>query len=544
MARIIPDIIVSPDAPASERKCFDALRDSLDASYTVLYDVAWLGRGDHEGSQGQCDFLVLHPERGVLVIETKGGTPRRDVGGQWYSSGADAEHAIEDPYQQANRSKFALRDYVRRSDNAAVANTCWGHAVWFPDAKAPNDCGPNAHPAITLDYGANDDPQVAIERAFDYWAGLERGPSPGNDAVARVVRALGRPVTLRVPLAVAIQAEAAEERRLTEEQYRLLGMIDRQKRVSISGPAGSGKTMLAMEQCRRFSAAGLRTLYVCYNLRLAGFVSGELEAVVGVTASNFHELVETMAVEAGITLPPNDERTSEYFNQQSADILFDIAAAGDPLFDALVVDEAQDFHDWWLTALEALLDSEGREVIFLDSNQQIFGRQGRTALLEESLRLTVNCRTTKAIHRALAQYHIGDAVDCTGPDGRAPKHIAVNSDRNETREVQRELFHLTSEDEIALNRIVILTPRHATSHWKEGQGLGNFRLTWDDRRNEGTQVLCATIQSFKGMESDIVLITEMSKVRESQEREMWYTALSRARHHVVVFDLAEDAQPA
>ena len=81
MARMIPDVIVSPDAPASERKCFDALRDSLDASYTVLYDVAWLGRGDHEGSQGQCDFLVLHPERGVLVIETKGGTPRRDVGG-------------------------------------------------------------------------------------------------------------------------------------------------------------------------------------------------------------------------------------------------------------------------------------------------------------------------------------------------------------------------------------------------------------------------------------------------------------------------------
>ena len=252
--------------------------------------------------------------------------------------------------------------------------------------------------------------------------------------------------------------------------------------------------------------------------------------------------METIAVEAGITLPSKDERTSEYYNQQSADVLFDIAVAGGPQFDALVIDEAQDFHDWWLTALEALLEPEGREVVFLDSNQQIFGRQGRTALLEESLRLTVNCRSTKAIHRALAQYHIGDAVDCTGPDGRPPKHIAVSSDRSEAREVQRELFHLTSEDEVALNRIVILTPRHETSHWKEGDKLGNFTLTWDDRRNEGTQVLCATIQSFKGMESDIVLITEMSKVRGNQEREMWYTALSRACHHVVVFDLAEDTQ--
>ena len=37
----------------------------------------------------------------------------------------------------------------------------------------------------------------------------------------------------------------------------------------------------------------------------------------------------------------------------------------------------------------------------------------------------------------------------------------------------------------------------------------------------------------------VVLITEMSKVHRNQEREMWYTALSRARHHVVVFDLAD-----
>jgi hypothetical protein len=536
VARMIPEAIVSAEAPASERRCFEALRDGLDGSYTVLYDVAWLGRGDHEGSQGQCDFVVLHPRRGILVLEVKGGTPRREAGGQWYSAGATGDHRIDDPYQQANRSKFALRDYIRSVGNSGPASATWGHAVWFPDARAPADCGPHSHEAVTLDYRAHGQIAETIDRTYAYWAGDGGRPALGADGVSQIVRAVGRPITLRVPLALAIQAEASEERRLTEEQYRLLGMVDRRRRVAISGPAGSGKTMLAMEQCRRFDAGGLETLYVCFNRRLANFVEKEVQSLASVTANTFHGLVDVLAAEAGIALPPQDERTSEYFDQRSADILFDVASQRGPRFDALVVDEAQDFHDWWLTAVEALLRPDGRQVVFLDSNQQIFRRQGRASLIEESLRLTVNCRTTRSIHRALQPYHVGDVTDCTGPEGRPPKRVSVTSDRQEAREVQRELFHLTSEDEVPLSAIAVLTPRRETSHWKEGDKLGNFTLTWNDARDERTQVLCATIQSFKGMESDIVLLTEMSKVHADQQREMWYTALSRARHHVVIFD--------
>jgi hypothetical protein len=113
----------------------------------------------------------------------------------------------------------------------------------------------------------------------------------------------------------------------------------------------------------------------------------------------------------------------------------------------------------------------------------------------------------------------------------------VSSDRNEAREVQRELFQLTNTEGVALCRIVILTPRRETSAWKEGQKLGNFTLTWQDKRDANSQVLCATIQGFKGMESDVVFLTEMSKVHASQASQMWYTALSRARHQVVIFQM-------
>lgn len=539
MTRMIPSAFPDSSESAAERRVYEALA-GVDGPHTVLYDVAWLGRGEYEGTQGQCDFLVLHPNRGALVIEVKGGTPSRDASGQWRSAGTKGDFLIEDPFAQASRSKFALRDYLRASGLNAAADALWGHAVWFPDASAPANCGPDTHPDITLDYDANKAPAEALQRAFAYWAGRRTHTAMGNAALERVVAALGRRIELKAQLAVTFQQEEAEMRRLTEEQYRVLSMIDRQRRVVISGPAGSGKTMLAIEQCRRFVATGLNTLYCCFNRRLADWVATQLGDSEGTRVDTFHGLIDKLASEHGIDLPGRAGRDATFFEKTAPDLLFELATTYGPRFDAIVVDEAQDFHDWWLTALEALLPEKGREVMFLDSNQQIFDRQARESLLDESLRLTVNCRTTKAIHTALEPFSIRDNTDCTGPAGRPPKRVPVTSDRNEAREVQRELFHLTHTEGIEPSRIVILTPRKETSIWKEGQKLGNFTLSWQDKRDLNTQVLCATIQAFKGMESDVILLTEMSKVHASQAAQMWYTALSRARHHVVIFEQTID----
>lgn len=539
MARMIPSAVPPGARSNAEKRAFDALQRGLDDSYVVLFDVEWLGRGEYAGSQGQCDFLVLHPSHGALTIEVKGGVLRRGDDGTWTSDGADATHIINDPFSQSNRSKHALQDYIRATGNIAAANAAWGHAVWFTDARAPADCGPSAHPSIVLDFDAAADPRAAIERAFAYWNSRTQ-PRMGPEGVERIVNAIGKPLQLHVPLAVTIQQEAEVARALTAQQYNVLGMISRMPRAVISGPAGSGKTMLAIEQCRRFSESGFATLYVCFNRRLADWAQRTMRGWPNARADTFHGLVDALAAEDGIALPSRGDRTNEFFDDVAPDVLMSIADCA-RRFDAIVIDEAQDFHELWLMSLTALLREHGREVIFLDGNQEIFPRTALASLMKEAMPLTVNCRTTKAIHRTLLPYHTGDAADCDGPEGRAPERIAVRSDINEAREVQRVLHRLTHDEGIAPRSIVILTPRHATSHWVEGLKLGNFSLTWNDARDESKQVLCATIQAYKGMESDIVLVTEMSKVQPEQEKQMWYTACSRARHHLVIFEMQPEA---
>jgi hypothetical protein len=69
-------------------------------------------------------------------------------------------------------------------------------------------------------------------------------------------------------------------------------------------------------------------------------------------------------------------------------------------------------------------------------------------------------------------------------------------------------------------------------------------VTPSDERDETSQLLCASIQSFKGMESDVVFVTEMAKVHPDQAIQMSFTA-AHARHHLCIFDLcAHQTQPA
>lgn len=189
---------------------------------------------------------------------------------------------------------------------------------------------------------------------------------------------------------------------LTEEQYRVLDFLTGHSRVWIRGCAGSGKTLVAVEKAIRLARAGLRTLILCHNPHLAEYIR-QLTSGSPVDVFDFGEWVRMLcghAPGASDEWMPYAEPTNE-----------ELGTAFDQLthetrYDAVVVDEGQDFRETWWTLVEAALkDSGGLFYVFSDDNQALLPHRGRPPIVESPFKLSRNCRNAGKIFDLVRQVH-------------------------------------------------------------------------------------------------------------------------------------------
>jgi hypothetical protein len=118
MARFIPEVALEDIVHDSERLVYEALR-GLPMGFVVLHSFPWLRpTRDLAGEplrEGEADFVILHPDRGLLVLEVKGGRPELS-GRTWSRGGKD----LRDPFDQARKSRYALLDAVRERTRKRV----------------------------------------------------------------------------------------------------------------------------------------------------------------------------------------------------------------------------------------------------------------------------------------------------------------------------------------------------------------------------------------------------------------------------------------
>ena len=151
------------------------------------------------------------------------------------------------------------------------------------------------------------------------------------------------------------------------------------------------------------------------------------------------------------------------------------------VYDAVIVDEGQDFQSTYWIAMEPLLKEDGYFYVFYDNNQNLYnGIIDFAGLIQEPpFVLNHNCRNTKAIHKTVAQFHNNpNGLICNGPKGRPPEMHAYSGENGQTRLLQKTLNHLVNEEHIDCRDIVILTPLgEERTSLKPGVHLGNFTLS-------------------------------------------------------------------
>lgn len=552
MARMYPARPRVETKSQAELKLYHAFREALPDDYVVFHSVAWLARDPRSGAQdGEADFVVAHPARGVLVLEVKGGRITYDgAAGRWYSN----EHSIQDPFEQARGNKHSL---LAKLKDLPYWRSRWltiGHAVAFPDVVVKRDLRLDAPHEIILDARDLMALRAWLDAAFAYYAARDTqagGPGPGG--VDELIRLLSPSWELRSPLGVEFAGEEEAIIRLTEEQFGLLDFLSDHRRVAISGCAGSGKTTMAVEQARRLGGQGFRVLLTCFNRHLAEFLGGSLSWPVEVM--HFHRLCsrkQQLAWEQcdimGTPKPLGDlvqlaSKDQGYWDTRLPEALMTAAEVLGPQYDAIVADDGQDFRpNWWIPLLCLLQDPDhGIFYVFYDDNQNIYKTEGNLPSGLERYTLSVNCRNTQHIHRTFVPFYRGRKLpSARGPEGRKPEAIFYTSEQVLKRELQSNLHRLVFEEDVPTEDIVILTPRSRTTStlWR-WPNVGNLRLT--DRWPPGpNQVYCTSVYLFKGLESPVVILAELSP-RDSNLEALLYVGFSRARNHLII--LAEDGLP-
>jgi hypothetical protein len=413
MARYI-GLGVDDPVEDSERKVGDALQ-RLPEGWIVLHHVSWQSRRAGRQGDGEADFIILHPRKGILVLEVKGGGIEVEQGRWLTTDRYGKRHDIKNPFEQATASKHALVGWLREHGLGTRARV--GHAVVFPHMDSIPLLGPACSPRITLSKQDLLEIEVKITTSFAHWS-LEASLSPRE--TEKVIALLAPTVSASPTLSSASGDAEANLIVFTAEQIEAFSSLRAHRGGLIIGGAGTGKTILAVARAQQLTKDGFRTLLVCYNELLGLELSGRTSQSPELTAGTFHALCLQEARRAGITV--SGKRDQAWWEDEAPSVLIDACSRNETVYDAIVVDEGQDFSPIWLDALRCVTRGmdDAPFFIFADPRQDLWRRGWDLAPNYPFVwRLTRNMRNTLPIAKRVAAIVGGDEQG-RGIPGPAP----------------------------------------------------------------------------------------------------------------------------
>ena len=511
--RMIPSQPLDTQSRA-ELRVFDQLRACFSgADQHGWFAMHSLNLPQHEYKRfGEIDFVVCGPD-GLFVLEVKGGEVScRD--GTWETRNryGSVERLKESPFRQAEGALHGLRKKLP----AELANAfVLGYAAVMPDVGSLPESS-EWDRAVLADARNFRQFEQWLKKLISHWRNKDRGASKANPEKLRRLQQFLRPEFEAVmPLHASAHAIEARVAQLTEDQMRYIDVVEANDRVICSGGAGTGKTMLALELAKRWNAVGMKVALTCHSPWLKAYL--EKAAPPGVTVS----LTSSASVTA--------------------------KRAGIEKFDALIVDEGQDVLS--MDALERLdsilrggLDN-GRWSFFHDANNQsgLCGEYRPDAyeylagLAAARIPLKTNCRNSLPILERVQTALDADVGTSAVGDGPAVREIKVTSREDAAVALHQELLKLINEEGFSPSDIVILSPmaysQSCASLMQEHAGVRISVLdAYSPRGTNNRDIGFAQIESFKGLESSVVWLVDMSAPRlESPLRSSHYVGMTRAR---------------
>jgi superfamily I DNA/RNA helicase len=522
-----------------EQEVLKSFKHQCPDDWVVMPSVRWTLDKNGYVRDGESDFVVLVPNSGLVVVEVKGSREFKvDNEGIWHRFEGDMWIPLkESPPTQATRNMHDLVGTLQSRFSWSSFPGRFAYLVVYPQGEA------RELPAMF------DESTLATRRHMNQLATRVRNAldrrapeSIGGQFTASVLEDIADHLANRrffvhkVDTGQDANDDATRIEQLTRQQFAALRGLFQMPRVAVVGPAGSGKTILALWRLQALVQEGARALYVCYNKALAAALrlrSPELAHSIKHVDGLFMEICRNMPVKGD---------TTTFFREMLPGAVIDRAPAVDK-YDVIIVDEGQDFSEEQLIALMDLLaEKDGFWALFADWRQDIFRvGQGKPIGCEVVFHLHYNCRNTVNINEATNRYLSHNIESMPGmPNGLAP---TVEVCRNTTAMTQRawELARQWSGD----GSVVILSPFTRQNSGMLGSQAGYGLRLGDEISDFGAAgtVYFSTIKSFKGIEAASVIVIDLDipGVQKALDLEDLYVACTRATARLALLTSRREA---
>lgn len=498
--------------PESEVRTAEAL-ELLPNEWIVIHSVSWQGRRREREGDGEADFVLLHPDHGIVVLEAKGGDIDIDRG-RWTTTDAFGNTTEIDPFEQATASKTALHKFLKARLASSIP-TC--HAVVFPFLRRLPELGPSAPREIIVTAKDLEDIRGTMERIVAHW----KVKAKINASTIKSIIALLAPTTsVRRRLSDRAFEASAKLLKLTDDQVRAFRSTRNFRRLLVTGGPGTGKTILAVEKARQCAARGDRTILLCYNELLGAELRRE-GATSGFVGSTFHSFCFSQAKAAGINVPSSPD--AAWWENEAPFVLLEAANALATKFDAIIVDEGQDFPDEWLEVLEGLVEADDAFFyVFADVEQDLWGRLADRLSTLPDIVLETNCRNTFQIASRVGAI-VGRAASDELVSGPEPTWVDMIEPRRPIPQIIGQVAKLLDEGFDDHEIAVLAEDPRIVHELRSGTVNASCFVAFGE-----AGVLAETIGRFKGLEAQAVVLC-LGAAPEHDPDKSAYVGTSRAK---------------
>ena len=591
MATLIPSYAsCSSRMTPGERRFAQRLESKLEDDYLCWYDVP-IGQ-----SMRHPDFVVLHPKRGLLILEVKDW--RRDN----IQSISKSDVSLltpkglvrkANPLEQARQYAHAVIDSLERDPQLVFSNGRMQGKLLFPWAYGvvlanisrrqfeSTDLGEvlEPHRVICQDEMVESVEMEAFQKRL--WGmftvgGFGHLTLPQIDWVRWHMFPEIRLPAKQVGLFEEAEAESGELpdilRVMDLQQEQLARSLGEGHRV-IHGVAGSGKTLIL--GCRAEYLAKVCTkpiLILCYNKALGKRLEHWMQTkgvADKVIVQNFHAWCHRQLTAYNVGLPEGGAARQGFFDEMVDKVIraVDSKLIPSAQYEAVLIDEGHDFRPEWFKLVVQMVDPRTNALLILyDDAQSIYetGKarnfsfksvgvqaRGRTTILRINYRNTQEilefaARFAKELLRPTETDEDGAprlAPVSAGHHGPKPLLIKLPSLKEEAKYIV-EQFKAAHNDGTAWKDMAVLY-----RHWDPvGKSVSDLLrkacipFTWKDEIKFGSKqdtVKLLPFHSSKGLEFQVVAIpgadmeTAKHKVDEDEAR-LLYVAMTRATRELIV----------